>query len=239
MSDLSKLKFFTTNPHPCSYLKDQVATTLFLDPATIPDKTLHSELSREGFRRSGNYLYRPHCENCNACIPVRVNLKDFQLNRRFKRIIKLNQTLDVSLEPARFEEEFFALYVRYIAKRHKDGDMYPPHREQFDQFLFGRWSDTHFACFRQEGKLLAVAVVDFLDDGWSAVYHFFDPEELHRSLGTYTILWQINTCLANNLPYLYLGYLIEQSPKMAYKSDFKPLEQYTHFGWQRYTPNND
>lgn len=239
MSDLSQLKFFTTQQHPCSYLEDRQATTLFLDPATLPDKKLHSALSREGFRRSGNYLYRPHCKHCNACIPVRVDLARFVPNRRFKRISRLNQHLQVTLEPARFEEEFFELYVRYIAARHKGGDMYPPHREQFDQFLFGRWSDTHFACFRNQGKLISVAVIDLLDDGWSAVYNFFDPQEQRRSLGTYSILWQITEGQRLSLPYLYLGYLIEQSPKMSYKADFAPLQMFTAFGWQAYQPNSD
>jgi arginine-tRNA-protein transferase len=232
MSDLSTLKFFATQVHPCSYLDGEEATTLFLDPGILPDRHLHSFLSQHGFRRSGNYLYRPHCQQCRACQPTRIRVTDFSPDRRFRRIMARNKNLHVSYEKACLDEEYYLLYERYIRHRHKNGDMFPPSEEQFEQFLLNRWADTRFVCFRHKDRLLAVAVTDHLEDGLSAVYCFFDPDETHLSLGTHAILWQIMECQRLKLPYLYLGYLIRDCSKMAYKASFQPLEILTERGWQ-------
>lgn len=232
MSDLSTFKFFTTQRHPCSYLEGKQATTLFLDPDVAPDDNLYSHLSRLGFRRSGNYLYRPHCADCTACLPVRIDTKNFQWKRRFRRILQKNNDLTMRWEKAAFHPDIYALYARYIDQRHSDGDMYPPSLEQFQQFLFSRWSDTRFLSFFAGEKRLAVAVTDQLDDGYSAVYSFFEPQEAHRSLGTFAILKQIEICQAQDIPYLYLGYLVRQCQKMAYKADFQPLQVFSTLGWQ-------
>ena len=233
MSDLSELRFFRTPAHPCSYLEGQQAATLFVDPQTRLDVALYSELSRLGFRRSGDYLYRPHCEGCQACIPARVRVADFQPRRRHKRLMQRNADLRVSEEPARYTREIYRLYARYIDQRHGDGDMYPPSEEQFTSFLTCDWADTRFHCFRDgDDQLLAVAVTDHLDDGLSAVYTFFDPDRGERGLGVNALLWQIQASHRRGLPYLYLGYWIRQCQKMRYKSQYRPLEVLIQGQWR-------
>lgn len=225
MSDLSELRFFRTPAHPCSYLEERQAATLFVDPQTRLDAGLYSELSRLGFRRSGDYLYRPHCDGCRACVPARVRVADFQPRRRHKRLRRRNADLTVSEEPARYTREVYRLYARYIDQRHSDGDMFPPSEEQFTSFLTCDWADTRFYCFRDpEHRLVAVAVTDLLDDGLSAVYTFFDPDQPDRGLGVNALLWQIQAAHRLGMPYLYLGYWIRQCQKMSYKSQYRPLE---------------
>lgn len=233
MTDLSTLRFFSTPAHACSYLEDRKATTLFVDPNAEITPELYRELSSMGFRRSGDYLYRPHCKGCQACIPVRIPVQEFTLRRRHKRIMKRNSDLDVELIPARFQMDLYRLYSRYIESRHGDGDMYPPSEEQFASFLMSDWSETHFCCFRLNGELVAVAVVDQLRKGLSAVYTFFDPNLATRSLGTYAILWQIEHCQSEQIPHLYLGYWIRDCQKMSYKDQFAPLEYFTDGHWYR------
>lgn len=236
MSDLSELRFFRTPAHPCSYLEGRQAATLFVDPQTPLDARLYSELSRLGFRRSGDYLYRPHCEGCQACIPARVRVADFRPRRRHRRLIKRNSDLSVSEEPARYTREIYRLYARYIDQRHGDGDMFPPSEEQFTGFLTCDWADTRFHCFRDpDDRLLAVAVTDHLDDGLSAVYTFFDPDQEARGLGVNALLWQIQASHRLGLPYLYLGYWIRQCQKMSYKSQYQPLELLRDGRWRLLT----
>ncbi|EKF73619.1 arginyl-tRNA-protein transferase [Alcanivorax hongdengensis A-11-3] len=232
MTDLSTLRFFRTPAHACSYLEDHQASTLFVDPQATLTPALYSELSQLGFRRSGDYLYRPHCEGCQACIPARVRVADFHPRRRHRRILKRNGDLEVTRERAHFSRECYQLYASYIDYRHGDGDMYPPSEEQFNNFLICDWADTDFFCFREAGKLRAVAVTDTLDDGLSAVYTFFDPTLDDRSLGVMALLWQIDYCRRQGLPYLYLGYWIRQCQKMRYKSQYRPLEILIQGHWQ-------
>lgn len=231
MSDLSTLKFFKTPAHACSYLEDREATTLFVDPQAAIDSKLYSELSLIGFRRSGDYLYRPHCEGCQACIPVRIPVELFRPRRRHKRIIAGARHWVLREEEARFTPALYQLYARYIRMRHGDGDMYPPSEEQFASFLMSRWSQTRFLVFYQDDKPVCVAVTDELEDGLSAVYTFFEPALESFSPGTLAILTQIRQCQSNQLPYLYLGYWIQDCRKMAYKQDFKPLEAFIQGGW--------
>lgn len=233
MSDLSELRFFRTPAHPCSYLEDRQAATLFVDPQTPLNPALYGQLSRLGFRRSGDYLYRPHCDGCQACIPARVRAADFQPRRRHRRLMVRNADLYVTEEPARYTREIYRLYARYIDVRHGDGDMFPPSEEQFTSFLTCDWADTRFHCFRSPaGELLAVAVTDHLDDGLSAVYTFFDPDQDQRGLGVNALLWQIHACQRLGLPYLYLGYWIRQCQKMSYKSQYRPLELFRQGHWR-------
>lgn len=238
MSDLSELRFFRTPAHPCSYLEGQQAATLFVDPQVRLNAALYSELSLLGFRRSGDYLYRPHCEACHACLPARVRVADFQPRRRQKRILQRNSDLIVRQEPSRYTREFYRLYSLYIRERHGDGDMYPPSEEQFSSFLTCAWTDTRFYCFRDPAtkKLLAVAVTDALKDGLSAVYTFFDPAVAERGLGVNALLWQIEECRRLGLPYLYLGYWISECRKMSYKSQYRPLELLINDEWQEFHP---
>lgn len=231
MTDLSTLRFFSTPAHNCSYLEDRQATTLFVDPAARVTPRLYRDLSRLGFRRSGDYLYRPHCGQCQACIPVRIPVQRFVPRRRHRRILRRNADLRVEVIAPRFDLELYRLYARYIESRHGDGDMYPPSEEQFASFLMSGWSDTRFCCFYQGERLVAVAVVDCLEDSLSAVYTFFEPDLPERSLGTFAILWQIDWCRRQHIPWLYLGYWIRNCQKMRYKEQFRPLELFRQGRW--------
>ena len=232
MSDLATLRFFSTPAHACSYLEEHQATSLFVDPHARITPRLYADLTQMGFRRSGDYLYRPQCGNCQACIPARVRVADFTPNRSQRRVMRRNAGLQVEVIAPRFTNELYQLYSRYIERRHGDGDMFPPTQEQFASFLMSSWSDTRFCCLRDDdGALLAVAVMDQLDDGLSAVYSFYEPNLPERGLGTQAILWQIQHCQTLGLPYLYLGYWIRRCRKMRYKQAFQPLELLQEGAW--------
>ncbi|WP_415358143.1 arginyltransferase [Halioglobus sp. Uisw_031] len=230
-SSLRDIKVYTTYPHSCSYLDDQEATTLFVDPRQPVDKALYSQLSALGFRRSGDHIYRPHCAHCEACIPARIPVCEFTRSRGQKRIWQRNQDLRIVCTDEISDDEAFDLYRRYISLRHFDGDMYPAEREQFEAFLNNVWDCTRYFRFYDKATLVAVAVVDALEDGLSAIYTFFDPGVAKRSLGVYAILWEVEQARELGLEYLYLGYWIKNCQKMAYKSDYRPLQVYVKNRW--------
>lgn len=231
MTSLSELRFFKTPAHQCSYLPEREATTLFVDPAASIDTDLYTTLSASGFRRSGEHIYRPYCEGCNACIPVRVNVQEFNLARRQKRNIKANRDIVVKRQVPYFNDEYYALYERYIAARHSDGDMYPAAPEQFNSFLVDGRREAIFFEMRIDKQLVAVAVVDQLNDGLSAIYTFFDPDQSNRGLGSFAVLWIIEEAKRLGLPYVYLGYWIKECQKMSYKMDYKPLQMFINNHW--------
>ena len=231
MTTLSDLKVFTTHPHQCSYLEEQQATTLFIDPATDLDVQTYSQLADAGFRRSGPHIYRPNCGDCNACISVRVPVAEFKPNRNQRKIINRNSDLEAVEIDNIHSDECYQLYPRYICARHRDGDMYPPTPEQYESFLSNELGNTRYFGLLQDGKLVAVAVTDVLENGLSAIYTFFDPDQSKRSLGSYAILWQIKKGIELELPYLYLGYWIKQCQKMSYKSDYRPLQLLVNNRW--------
>ncbi len=231
--EVGSKQFFITPSHDCSYLPGEQAQTLFLDPRETLDTRLYSALTKLGFRRSGSHVYRPHCQQCSACVPARVPVLDFKLKRRFRRALAANEDLRIEFVPAAYDATVYHLFERYITARHGDGDMYPPSPEQFRSFLLSPWCDTEFMTVWQEDRLVAVAVTDLLDDGLSAIYSFFDPELGNRSLGVYCVLKQIEAALASGLPYLYLGYWIRNSAKMHYKIDYRPIELLTRERWVR------
>ena len=231
MTSLSNLKVFATHPHQCSYLPDQQATTLFIDPEANVTQPVYSELADMGFRRSGQHIYRPHCEACNACIAARIPVDKFQPKRKQRRIWNRNLDLVIGEVPDIRADEYFELYERYISERHADGDMYPPNRDQYDAFLTDDLGITRYYAFRQDERLVAVAVVDFMEQGLSAIYTFFDPGAARRSLGAFAILWQIELAKQLNLPYVYLGYWIKECRKMHYKIDYRPLELLINSRW--------
>lgn len=235
MTDLAHLKFYATQPHDCSYLEQEQAATLFLDPQQEVDEQTYAQLSELGFRRSGAHLYRPHCPQCNACVPARIPVESFSPNRQQKRIYKRNADLQVTTAAPRITDEIYLLYSRYINARHADGDMYPPSREQFASFLVNNSRFCRFNEFRLDGRLLAVAVTDRLSNGLSAVYSFFDPDESRHSLGRHAILWQIAHARSLGLPALYLGYWIRNCRKMNYKTEYRPLEMLVQQRWIRFT----
>lgn len=227
-----QVQFFATPPQPCVYLPGQESISLFADPAAT-DAALYNRLARLGFRRSGGHVYRPACRHCHACVPVRIPVEEFHLRRRDRRCLERNADLEAQLVEARFSEEVFALYCRYLEARHPGGGMDESTPEQFIQFLVGGWSDTGFLELRLNQQLLAVAVVDELEDGLSAVYTFYDPAYSARSLGHYSILRQIQAARTIGRPYLYLGYWIAASRKMAYKGAYRPLEALGGERWER------
>ena len=192
------------------------------------------QLTDLGFRRSGEHIYRPWCEGCGECKSVRVPLNHFKVSKSQKRVLKRNQDLEVSFEMPSSSDEVYQLYADYINQRHSDGDMYPPSLEQFESFLCQgpAASNTRFICFRLEQKLLAVAVVDMLPKGLSAIYTFFDPAYDVRSLGRLAVLWQIRWAQSQAMDFVYLGYWIKACQKMAYKAEYRPLQVFEDLVWQ-------
>lgn len=231
MTDLAELKLFATHPHKCGYLHGQESTTVFVDPNVQMDGTLYNALSDYGFRRSGLHVYRPHCESCHACIPIRVPVKEFKYSKSQRRCRNQNQDLEISILDTIDTDEHYALYQQYIHQRHHDGDMFPPDRDQFRDFLCSAWGITRFIEFREEGKLIAVSVIDQLERGLSALYFFFDDTHSKRSLGVFNILHQIAWAKELGLPYLYLGYWIRDCQKMSYKVDYRPFELFIDNTW--------
>ncbi|MDE0349023.1 MAG: arginyltransferase [Gammaproteobacteria bacterium] len=232
---VSSARFFLTPGHDCGYFDDREAATLLLDPAEAPSNGTYGTLSEAGFRRGGPHIYRPHCIRCRACVPTRVPVDRFRWNRRFRRIDRRNADTEKRVEPAEFREEHYDLYARYIEGRHADGSMYPPSRAQFRSFLLAPWSRTLFLCTYLDGALAAVAVTDVLPDALSAIYTYFDPALPRRSLGVYSILHQIEECRRRRLAHLYLGFWIEDAPKMRYKTDFRPVELLEGGRWAEMT----
>lgn len=231
MTNLQTLAFFATPEHDCSYLPNRKATTMFLDPKANVSLELYNELSQLGFRRSGSHYYRPHCDQCKACIPIRVPVSEFKPSRSQKRILNKNIDLAYQILPPDFHEDHYLLYEKYINLRHSDGDMYPPSREQYRSFLVNGHSSTEFVEFSHNQQLVGIAVIDRLIDGLSAIYTFFDPDFESISPGTFAVLWQIQEAQRSGLPFVYLGYYIRQCQKMTYKTSFKPFHARVNDIW--------
>lgn len=226
-----RLQFYATATYSCSYLPGREARSQVAAPNHLVDNTIYSRLVEQGFRRSGAFTYRPHCDTCKACKPIRIDVSRYQPSRSQKRAWRQHQDLEASLLPLAFKQEHFALYQRYIHARHAHAGMDDDTEAQFTQFLLSSRVNTCLAEFRApDGSLKMVSIIDILDTGLSAVYTFFDPEE-PGSLGTYGILWQIKHCEARGLPWLYLGYWIPESRKMAYKSHYRPHQVYINNTW--------
>jgi arginine-tRNA-protein transferase len=229
-----QLQFYITVESPCSYYDDRVSRNLVPDPDLAMNMPVYSQLIQHGFRRSGSYCYRPYCKHCQSCVASRIPVKAFRPNRSQRRCNNRNNDLSMSTSRARFTEEHFALYAKYLDSRHEDSSMASPREDDFRDFLFCDWSDTRYIELRQGDHLVAVAVTDFVRDGLSAVYSFFDPGMQERGLGTYCILQQIAMAKQLRLPYVYLGYWLQDHPKMHYKINYRPLELYLHDCWQRF-----
>ncbi len=229
---LSALQLYLTAPYPCSYLPDREARSQVATPGFLISTAVYSELVLHGFRRSGTFTYRPHCDTCRQCVPVRIAIADFAPTRSQRRSWKQHNNLEVTLHDLADKPEYFELYRRYQEARHRDGGMDDDNPEQYRNFLLQSHVDTLLVEFREDGVLRMVSVVDVLADGLSAVYTFYEPDVAHSSYGTFNVLWQIELCRKLQLPYLYLGYWIADSRKMAYKSNFQPLQGLQDGAWQ-------
>jgi len=228
------LRLLLGTEQPCGYLPRRLSRSAFVAPHTQVTGEVYGALIANGFRRSGDYAYRPACSNCRACVPVRVPVAAFSPNRTQRRALKRNADLVIERRNT-LGDEHFELYRRYLLARHPFGGMDADDAKAFHEFLGSTWGVTEFWCFHEAGVLRMVAVVDRLPEGLSAVYTFFDPDQAARSLGTYAVLSQLAAAKAEGLGYLYLGYWVAGSMTMDYKRHFEPLEQFDGSDWRAFS----
>lgn len=225
--------YYVLEPNSCPYLADRLETKLLTEISGPHAQSAYDTLSRAGFRRSHRFAYRPACSACSACVPVRVVVDSFQPGKSLRRILRANQDISIRMVPGQASGEQFALFRRYIESRHGDGEMAGMTEQEYLSMVESSDIDTRLGEFRTaSGELIAVCLLDWLADGPSAVYSFFEPGERRRSLGTYVVLWLIEVAKQKGAAHVYLGYWIDGSRKMAYKTRFQPLEGFGPGGWR-------
>jgi arginine-tRNA-protein transferase len=233
-----RLQFYLTAPYPCSYLPGRLARSQVAAPGGQVDTTVYSELVRLGFRRSGQHVYRPRCDGCDACTPVRIPVASFTPNRAQRRCQRRNGDVAMRLRPLVYEESHYRLYRRYQQARHMGGGMDQDDREQYRSFLLQSRVDSALAEFTLGGEVVMVSLLDRLLDGLSAVYTFYEPTLASRSLGVHGVLSQVRLAREMGLTYLYLGYWIADCRKMAYKQAYRPLEALRDGRWTPFEPQS-
>lgn len=228
------LHFYLTTAYACSYLPGQEARSQVLTPGQLAAHEIYDALIAQGFRRSGEHIYRPRCASCQACLPVRVPVNTFVPNRTQRRCLARNADLQLTPMAPEFVPEHFELYRRYQAERHGGSEMDRDEVEAYSAFLLRSPVTSQLLEWREtvsNGRVLAVALVDQVADGWSAVYTFFDPDAAARSLGTFAVLQEMALARQAGVAYLYLGYWIAASRKMAYKQNYQPLQVFRDGVW--------
>lgn len=225
-------RFYSTDLSPCPYLPDHEERRLVALVDGVGDDRL-GLLTEAGFRRSQGFLYKPVCPGCRACVPVRIDVAGFHPGRSFRRVLTRNADLRWQETMAVSSDEQYALFHRYLQHRHRDGGMVRMDRQAYRDMVEVAPETTRVVEFRgADGVLVGVSLTDHLRSGLSGVYKFFAPEAAARSLGTFIILWHVDRARFLGLPYVYLGYWIAQSRKMAYKARFAPLEQLVGALWR-------
>jgi arginyl-tRNA--protein-N-Asp/Glu arginylyltransferase len=226
----TELQLYQTHEYPCSYLPNQHAQSLTVSPPEAISADNYSQLINLGFRRSGSHVYRPNCAQCNACTSIRVIAEQFEPNRSQRRTFKKWQDLTTSVCELEFKPEHFELYQSYQQSRHSGGTMAQDDQSAYHKFLLESRVDSFLVEFRDATKqLLMVSLIDHVNEGLSAVYTFYDTNA--TGLGTYGILWQITVAQQLNLPYIYLGYWVDGSAKMAYKTNFSASQILRDGAW--------
>jgi len=237
-------QFFMTAPNTCGYLPDKVERKVFTHLVGMRAAALNDLLTQAGFRRSQTIAYRPACDQCSACVSVRVPVDEFEPSRNMRRVLEANSDLVGLTIQNKATSEQYSLFRSYLGDRHSDGGMIDMSVLDFSLMIEDSHVDTTLIEYRRRGPdtfingrgtgpLIATALTDILSDGLSMVYSFFDPELSDRSLGTYMILDHIQRTKKQGLPYLYLGYWINGSKKMDYKARFMPQERLGLNGWMR------
>lgn len=240
---LNELQYYATAAYPCSYINGRIARSQVAGPPEQIDALIYHELIQAGFRRSGGFIYRPHCDHCHACTSIRVLAQEFRADRSQRRALLRHKDLIVHVSKPHFSQEHYALYQRYQRARHPGGGMDQDDKAQYVEFLVNSHVDSYMVEFREESNgvqgnnLKMVSIIDQLQDSLSAVYTFYEPTG-GQSYGTYNVLWQIERAKALGLTHVYLGYWIQICQKMSYKTRFQPCELLLRGKWVRLRPES-